>query len=118
MPTDRQPAPAAHRPAIPQVVYAMADCLVKTFQPERIYLFGSYARGDATPDSDYDLMMVVAHSNQSTYERSVAAHRALAQFTIAKDVLVWTRDEFDRRLHLAASLPATIVCEGVLIYDR
>ena len=33
--------------------------LVKAFQPERIYLFGSKARSDAGPDSDYDLMIVV-----------------------------------------------------------
>ena len=33
--------------------------LVEIFRPDRIYLFGSAARGDAGPDSDYDLMIVV-----------------------------------------------------------
>ena len=33
--------------------------LVETYRPERVYLFGSHARGDAGPDSDYDLMVVV-----------------------------------------------------------
>jgi predicted nucleotidyltransferase len=36
--------------------------LVEAYQPERIYLFGSKARGDAGPDSDYDLMVVVPDS--------------------------------------------------------
>jgi len=103
---------------VPQVVLDMAECLVETFHPERIYLFGSYARGDMTPDSDYDLMMIVSESPLPQYERSQQAHRVLFDFHQAKDVLVWTRDEFDRRVHLVASLPATILREGVLLYDH
>lgn len=103
---------------VPQVVLDMAECLVEAFQPERIYLFGSYARGDVTPDSDYDLMMVVSDSDLPAYQRSQEAHRVLFDFHQAKDVLVWTRDEFDRRVHLAASLPATIIREGILLYEH
>jgi hypothetical protein len=44
------------------------------------------------------------------------AYRALRGSGVSKDVLVWTADEFDRRRHLAASLPATILREGRLIY--
>ena len=33
--------------------------LVEAYEPERVYLFGSHARGDAGPDSDYDLLLVV-----------------------------------------------------------
>ena len=96
----------------------MTQCLVETFQPESIYLFGSTARGDAGPDSDYDFMVVVADSHQSSYERSVQAMHALAAFQVPKDVLVWTRAQFDKRLHLAATLPATVVREGVIVYER
>ena len=103
---------------VPQVVLDMAACLVETFHPDRIYLFGSYARGDVTPDSDYDLMMIVSDSELPAYQRSQEAHRVLFDFHQAKDVLVWTRDEFDRRVHLAASLPATILREGILLYEH
>ena len=37
----------------------MVRRLVDAYHPERVYLFGSVARGDAGPDSDYDLMVVV-----------------------------------------------------------
>lgn len=94
----------------------MAQRLVETFQPEYIYLFGSTARGDTGPDSDYDFMVVVANSQESSYQRSVTALRALSTFRCAKDVLVWTREEFEGDLHLLASLPATVVREGVLLY--
>jgi len=105
-------------PVIPQDVWAMMHALVEAFDPERIYLFGSYARGDAGPDSDYDLMIIVDSSDQPQYKRSQAAHGVLARFPTAKDILVWTRDEFDKRTHLAASLPATILREGILLYAR
>jgi predicted nucleotidyltransferase len=103
---------------IPPEIFEMTSRLVEAFQPERIYLFGSTARGDASSDSDYDLMIVVANSNEPQYRRSQAAHRVLAGFNRAKDVLVWTREEFDKRTHLVASLPATILREGVLLYER
>jgi uncharacterized protein len=106
------------KPDLPQDIFTMVERLVETLHPERIYLFGSYARDDATPDSDYDFMVVVFDSERSQYERAVEAHRALADLHHAKDVLVWTRDEFDRRIHLVASLPATILREGILLYER
>src|SRR5688572_8732617 len=96
---------------LPAEVFEMAECLVAAFQPERIYLFGSVARGDETSDSDYDFMVIVSESPLPQYRRSQYAHQALARFRKAKDVLVWTRDEFERRTGLAASLPATILRE-------
>jgi len=91
--------------------------LVEAMGPERIYLFGSRGRGDGTPDSDYDLMVVVPASDLPGYRRDQLAYRALRGVGVPKDVLVWTRDEFDRRRHLAASLPATIIREGRLVYE-
>ncbi len=111
-------AQSAVTPVIPQDVWAMTQALVEAFDPERIYLFGSYARGDAGPDSDYDLMMIVAGSDQPQYKRSQAAHGVLARFPMAKDILVWTRDEFDGDVHLKASLPAAILREGILLYAK
>ena len=102
---------------LPQEVFAMTHSLVEAFHPERIYLFGSFARGDTTPDSDYDLMVVVADSKLPQYRRSQQAHRVLSSFKMAKDVLVWTRDEFYGDAHLVASLPATILREGIVLYD-
>ena len=43
-------------------------------------------------------------------------YRTLSGLGIAKDILVWTRSEFDKRLHLKASLPSTVVEEGKLLY--
>jgi len=90
--------------------------LVQAFQPERIYLFGSKARSDAGPDSDYDLMIVVPDDVPPERRQSRRAYQALRGTRAAADILVWTREAFDSRLHLPSSLPATIVREGKLLY--
>lgn len=90
--------------------------LVQAYAPERIYLFGSHARGDAGADSDYDLLVVVADDAPLERKRSRLAYVALRGTGTAADVLVCTRRYFEERLPLRASLPATIAREGKLLY--
>ena len=90
--------------------------LVEAFQPERIYLFGSKARSDESKDSDYDLMIVVPDNAPPEKRRSRLAYQALRGTRVAADVLVLPHQAFERRLHLKASLPATVIREGILLY--
>jgi len=92
--------------------------LVAAFEPEEIYLFGSKAREEAGPDSDYDLLLVVPDDAPPERRRSRLAYQVLRGTRAAADVLVWRRTDFDRRLHLAASLPATVKREGRLLYAK
>jgi predicted nucleotidyltransferase len=104
--------PSAGDPILNELVRRLVD----TYRPERIYLFGSVARGDAGPDSDYDIMVVVSDDAPPDLRDCALAYRALRGLGIAKDVLVWTRSDFDKRLHLRASLPSTILREGKLLH--
>jgi predicted nucleotidyltransferase len=90
--------------------------LVEAYRPESLYLFGSRARGDANVDSDYDLVMIVSELRQPAYRVSQEAHSALWDIGAATDIVVWSRREFSRRLHLKASFPATVVREGKLLH--
>ena len=90
--------------------------LVTAYWPERIYLFGSAARGDHGPDSDYDLMVVVKDDATAEQRRSRLAYQVLRGTGVAADVLVWPRSLFDRRARVATSLPATVLREGRLIH--
>ncbi len=90
--------------------------LVAALGLERIYLFGSKARGDADPDSDYDLLVVVPDDSPPERRRGRRAYEALRGTGTAADVLVWTRGSFERRLHLVSSLSATVEREGRLLY--
>ena len=60
--------------------------LVELLQPERIYLFGSRARGDAGPDSDYDLMVVVSRLTEPAYRLAQRAHSVLWGLDTAADI--------------------------------
>lgn len=94
----------------------MVQRLVAELKPERIYLFGSHARGQAAADSDYDLLVVIPTSGLPAHQRDQWAYRVLKGIGVAKDVLVWTRDEFESRSTVASSLPATVLREGRLLY--
>jgi predicted nucleotidyltransferase len=89
---------------------------VEAYQPNRIYLFGSKAWSEYGPDSDFDLMVVVSDDAPSTHKRSRLAYEVLRGTGTAADVLVWTRSAFESRLHLVASLPATVLREGKLLH--
>jgi hypothetical protein len=91
--------------------------LVEAYQPERIYLFGSKARGDAGLDSDYDLMVVVPDDAPPERRRSRLAYEVLWGTGTAADVLVWTRQQFGDRSHVRASLPATVLREGRVLHS-
>ena len=90
--------------------------LVDAFQPERIYLFGSKARGDEDEDSDYDLMVLVPDDAPPQRRRSGLAYERLWGVGKAADVIVWPHDRFFRRARVVASLPATVLREGKVIY--
>ena len=98
---------------------ALADIvrrLVEAYQPERIYLFGSVARGDAGADSDYDLLVVVSNDAVLERRRSRLAYETLRGTGTAADVLVCTTSYFDDRRSLKSSLPGTVLREGRLLH--
>ena len=104
--------PTAADPILAELVHRLQDL----YRPERIYLFGSTARGESGPDSDYDLMVVVPDDMPPILRDSGRAYKAIWRLGVASDVLVWTHSDFADRLHLKASLPSTIVREGKLLY--
>ena len=104
--------PSASDPALTEIVRRLVDA----YRPERVYLFGSVARGDAGPDSDYDILVVVADRAPAERRRSRLADEVLWGTGVAADVLVSTASQFEGREHLAASLPATVIREGKLLH--
>lgn len=106
-----------NRPEVDGKLAEIVRRLVDAYQPDRVYLFGSHARGDTDEDSDFDLLLVVPDSASAERRRSRLAYEVLWGTGTAADVLVWTRKNFDSRVHLKASLPATVLREGKLLYD-
>ena len=90
--------------------------LVAALRPERIYLFGSRARGDDDQDSDFDLLVVVPEVIGSPYRLQQRAYGVLWGLRAPVDVLVVSRERFERQRGVVASLPATVEREGHLLY--
>jgi predicted nucleotidyltransferase len=92
--------------------------LVEFYRPERIYLFGSEARGDSSPDSDLDFLVVLPDDAPEELMRSGEVYHLVSGMGIPKDIVPWRRSDFEGRArHVAASLPATVMREGRLLYD-
>jgi len=98
--------------AVPEIVRRLRAALA----PERIYLFGSCASGTPGKDSDVDILVVVSESRLGFYQRATEASRALDDVDVPIDVLVYTREEFDRQASLSVSLERTVLNKGKLVY--
>ena len=61
-------------------------------------------------------MVVVRETEEAGYRLAQRAHRLVWGLRAAADILVWTRRDFDSRLHLKASLPSAVIREGRLLY--
>ncbi len=101
-----------------EIVDQTVQRLVKTYQPIKIYLFGSYAWGIPTEDSDLDLLIVVDHSELNDYQRAVAGHHALWGLCISKDLLVYTQKEFDKEAKDVTTLCHKVTKDGIKVYAK
>ncbi|MFA5844788.1 MAG: nucleotidyltransferase domain-containing protein [Coriobacteriia bacterium] len=90
--------------------------LVVELSPTSVYLFGSRARGDASPDSDYDFFVVMPSRQERPLPRIRRAYRALRGLGISKDVIVTTVERFERMKGLETSLEHEVATEGRLLY--
>ncbi len=93
----------------------MTRRIVDHFDPERVVLFGSQARGQARPDSDVDLLIVFGHVSDKRATR-VAIRRLLADLPIDKDLIVVSHDEAIRRGAILGSIVGQALREGVPLY--
>ena len=91
--------------------------IVEVADPDRIILFGSRARGDARPDSDYDIL-VIGPSEESYYRRRVPVYQALWNLGAGKDVMWWTPSEVDKWRGLRSCVLGEALAEGVMVYER
>jgi uncharacterized protein len=91
--------------------------IVETAQPDKIILFGSRARGDARPNSDFDVL-VIKESSEPRYRRSVPLYVALADLPGEVEVMVYTPEEIEEWRDVPQAFVTTAVREGTTIYER
>jgi predicted nucleotidyltransferase len=98
-----------------ETLFAEVKRRLAVLDPVKIIVFGSRARGDDDPESDLDLI-VVLKQNGSPGERGVLVRRLLRDLDVAKDVLVYTPEEY---LHFRA-YPSSVIRvaerEGIFLH--
>ena len=103
------------------VLSDMVQAIVREVAPERIYLFGSRARGEARQDSDVDLLIVVSEPfgpEHSRFQEINRVYRALSSFRIPNDVLLYSSDEFAKWSQSLNHVVGRCSRDGKLLYAR
>ena len=91
--------------------------IVETAQPEKIILFGSRVRGDARPNSDFDVL-VIKECSEPSYRRDAPLYLALAGLNAPVDVMVYTPEEVNDWSAVPQAFITTAVREGKVVYER
>lgn len=103
--------------AIDHILQNMTERIVQTFDPIRVVLFGSRARGDEHAGSDVDLLVVLPKV-ENKREAAIAIRRLLRDVPIAKDIIVTSPQEIARRGNLVGSVLRPALREGRVLYER
>lgn len=100
-----------------QLLTMVRERIVHQFQPLRLILFGSRARGDARADSDIDLLVVLPVVTDKR-RTAIEIRRALRDLPVGKDIIVTTPEEIERRGQLVGSILRPALRDGRTIFER
>ena len=100
-----------------KILLEASQRLGKQFHPERVILFGSYARGSADEHSDVDLLVICTFEG-SRRKLMVEMDRSLRGLNFARDIVVLTPEEFERDRHIPGTLARPILEEGQVLYEQ
>jgi len=102
----------------PLVPTELLDPVVAFFRPQRVILFGSAARGEAGPDSDIDLLVVLDDDVPAEMVTLKAGHRARLPYRQPADVIPCRESTFRRKSRIAGTLAYEAASAGVVVYER
>ena len=103
------------------VIAEMVDRIAREVQPEQVYLFGSWARGDARKDSDVDILVVEREDfgpNRSRLHEINRISRALSSLRIPTDILLYSSGEYAKWRDSINHIVGHCEREGRLLYGR
>jgi predicted nucleotidyltransferase len=101
--------------SVDERIELMVRRIVERFRPKRIILFGSHARGEAHPESDVDLMVVMPVDG-SRRARQVEIRLALRDIRGAKDIVIVTPEELERYRDVVGTIVEPALREGKVLY--
>lgn len=104
--------------ASPPVPEDLLERVVAYFQPRRVMLFGSAARGEAGPDSDIDLLVILDDDAPAEKLTLRAGFEARSGHALPADIFPVRESVFQRRRHIVGTLSEAASSEGKVVYER
>lgn len=95
----------------------MVQRIVARFDPDKIILFGSHARGTGTADSDVDLLIVMPVEG-SKRAKQLEIRAAVHDVRVPKDIVVTRPEEFQWRKDIVGTIEQPAAHEGRVLYAR
>ena len=89
--------------------------IAQTFRPKRVLLFGSYASGSATEDSDVDLLVIMNHDKPRNVDQAIDIQLKIAA-PFPLDLLVRRPKDITRRLSMNDTFMRTVIEDGQVLY--
>ncbi len=97
----------------------ITECIVREYQPDKIILFGSWARGDAAEQSDIDLLIISDREKRlPRYKRGLDIRLLLSQFRSPKDILFYSHEDVERWRDVPHTFINTVLTERHVLYER
>ena len=96
-------------------IQAFVDEVVRQFQPERVVLFGSYAYGQPTEDSDVDLLVIMDHAGDSAVQAAEIRKRIRAGFPL--DLIVRSPQTIRQRIEMDDYFITEILGQGETLHE-
>lgn len=79
-----------------KIVYSMVKRIQEKFNPEKIIVFGSWARGEAGPDSDVDILVIMDCTREQKREIQAAIRKELREFKVPKDIVIASPEDINK----------------------
>lgn len=98
----------------------MTQRIVREIHPQKILLFGSWARGQANKESDVDFLVVEREpfgGNRSRRQEAARIWRCLSEFRVPTDILVYSASELSQWQDSSHHVIGTALREGKVLYE-
>lgn len=114
---DNSQSMAPHWAVTDAKVNAVVRRLIDVAEPEQIYLFGSYVRGETTRDSDLDVLVLVSDNVSNTFAESERLRDAVGDIEMPMDVLVERVGRFEELKNQVGLIFREVAVHGRVVFD-
>jgi predicted nucleotidyltransferase len=102
-------------PITNELVQEIKNRIISGVHPDKIILFGSYAYGTPTKDSDLDLLVIMP-SDEPMHSRVTRIRKLVRDIHIPKDIIVYTPQEVEKWKDASVAFITSIIRKGKVIY--